>query len=174
MPTFEKLPRVLREPTGWIIIVLVLGFFYVQWPTNVRTVEDPVPFKQTLDIGFEVIWETEPELQSDSSPLVWGLTRKGMSFLVQTDELTDVDFETLVRSVADQDQSAVGGAEQEPLVLGDNTATYAFFDAESRIQEHKWFAVEGHWIKVSVLYKPSMESRVKRAEAFMSSVQVRD
>lgn len=174
MSTFEKLPRVLREPTGWVIIVLVLGFFYVQWPTHVRTVEEPIAFAQSLNNGFQVIWETEPELQSNRNPMVWGLTRKGMSFLVQTDELKDVDFETLVRSVADQDQSAVGGAVQEPLVIDGDTATYAFFDAESRIQEHKWFSADGYWIKVSVLYKPSMESRVTRAEVFMNSARIQN
>jgi hypothetical protein len=171
MLTFEKLPRILREPTGWIIIVLVLGFFYVQWPTNVRTVEALVPFNQSLGNGFEVVWETEPTLQSENDPRVWGLTRKGMSFLVQTDEL-EGDFTALVRSVADQDRSAVGGAEQEPLVFGENTASYAYFDAESRIQEHQWFVVDGYWVKVSVLYKPSMESRVKRAQLFMDSARI--
>jgi hypothetical protein len=167
----EKLPRVLKEPTGWVIIVLVIGFFYMQWPTRVRTVEEPIAYKQTLANGFSVIWESEPALQQEGELTVWGFSRKAMSFLVQTGKLTG-SFETMVTTVSEQDRKTVAGAVQEPLSFGDNQATYAYFDAESRIQEHKWFVIGEQWVKVSVLYKPSMESRVIRAQAFMNSIQI--
>ncbi len=164
----SRLPRLLKEPTGWVMIVLVIGFFYMQWPTHVRTSEQPSYFVQTLDNGFQVEWEQEPQLQSAESPRVWGLTRKGMSFLVQTDTLTE-DFASLVSSFAEHDRSVVGGAVQEPLEIGEDYASYSFFDAENRIQSHRVFLRDNQWIKVSVLYKPSMETRVERAHDFLAN-----
>ena len=140
----SRLPRLLKEPTGWVMIVLVIGFFYMQWPTHVRTSEQPSYFVQTLD------------------------TRKGMSFLVQTDTLTE-DFAPLVSSFAEHDRSVVGGAVQEPLEIGEDYASYSFFDAENRIQSHRVFLRDNQWIKVSVLYKPSMETRVERAHDFLAN-----
>lgn len=171
MSVVEKLPRIFKEPTGWIVILLVAGFFYMQWPTRVRTAPQPEPFVQTLENGFSLTWETQPEaLSVEEGTQAWALTRKGMSFLLQTAPLQQ-DFEQLVKTVADRDQQTVAGAEQEPLIFGENTASYAFFDAESRIQEHRWYLLDEQWIKVSVLYKPSMESRVQRAKDFWAGVQ---
>ncbi|WP_196158840.1 hypothetical protein [Reinekea sp. G2M2-21] len=164
----SRLPRLLKEPTGWVMIVLVIGFFYMQWPTHVRTSEQPSYYVQTLNNGFQVEWEQEPQLQSVESPRVWGLTRKGMSFLVQTDTLTE-DFAFMVSAFAERDRSTVGGAVQEPLEIGEDYASYSFFDAENRIQSHRVFLRDGQWVKVSVLYKPSMESRVERAHVFLAN-----
>lgn len=164
----RSLPRLLKEPTGWVVIVLVLGFLWAQWPTRSRTVETPQYMTMTPLTGFTVQWEAEPELQSAADPKAWGLSRKGMSFLVQTDELTG-SFEALVRQVAEQDQATVGGAVQEPLVIGERAARYAYFDAESRVQQHRWYLIDNHWVKVSVLFKPSMESRVERAAYFLAN-----
>lgn len=171
MAKLDKLPRLLKEPTGWIVILMVAGFFYMQWPTRVRTVEQPVPFVQTLANGISITWEAEPELIAAEQGKAWAFSRKGMSFLVQTAPLTG-NFEQLVKTVAEQDKAAVAGAEQQALIIKDDSASYAFFDAESRIQEHQWHVVNGQWTKISVLYKPSMESRVKRAADFMGSVKV--
>jgi hypothetical protein len=168
-----KLPRLLKEPTGWVILIFVAGFFYVQWPTKVRVPEEPEYYAQTLDNGFSVRWEAQPDLQSEANPQAWGMTRKGMSFLVQVDTLNQ-PFDALVMAVAEQDKNAVGGAVQEPMALTDKAATYAFFDADSRIQRHQWYQIGDQWVKVSVLYKPSMESRVKRAEAFLDSIRLPD
>ena len=164
----DKLPRLLKEPTGWIMLILVSGFFYMQWPTHVRSEPEPAYFEQKLANGFHLRWEQEPQLQSAAQPKAWGVTRKGMSFLLQTGQLTE-PFEDLVRQFETQDKTAVGGAVQQPLVVDENSASYALFDAESRVQEHKVFQRDGQWIKVSVLYKPSMDSRVQRAADFMGS-----
>lgn len=162
-------PRLLKEPTGWVVIVMMLGFLYVQWPTRVRTVPEPQYVMQQPVEGFTVQWEAAPELQSQANPQAWGLTRKGMSFLVQTDEL-DRPFEAMVREAAERDRQTVNGAEQEPLVIGERAARYAYFDAESRVQQHRWYLLdENRWVKISVLYKPSMESRVERAGVFLAN-----
>lgn len=169
MTRSDKLPRILKEPTGWVIIVLVLGFFYVQWPSRSDPPEVIDYVSMTLDNGFTVRWEAEPQQQSASNPEVWGLTRKGMSFLVQTAPLT-MDFAEFVTDIAEQDQRTVGGAEQTPMEIGENFASYAYFDAESRVQEHRIYLRDGQWTKVSVLYKPSMDSRVERAADFLANV----
>ncbi len=165
---FAKLPRILKEPTGWVLMLMVAGFIYVQWPTHVRQTEEISYVWQTLDSGFAVAWEEQPKLQSEAHPQVWGLSRKGMSFLVQTDEL-DEPFDRLVKKIAEQDRKLVGGAVQMPLVLDEASASYSFFDAESRIQEHHWFLKDNNWVKVSVLYKPSSDTRKARAKAFLDS-----
>jgi hypothetical protein len=161
-----KFPRILKEPTGLILLALVAGFLYVQWPSRVKPEAEPVYVWQTLNSGFRVAWEETPVLQHESSPEVWGLTRKGMSFLVQTDQLKG-SFAELVEAIAEQDRRAVGGAVQEPLILEETYASYAFFDAESRVQEHHWYLKDQQWIKISVLYKPSSEARQQRAYEFL-------
>lgn len=166
-----KLPRLLKEPTGWVILIFVAGFFYVQWPTKVRVAEEPPFYDQTLPNGLSLRWEVQPELQSEADPKAWGMTRKGMSFLVQVDELAQ-PFAEMVTAVAEQDRKAVGGAVQDPMEIDETSASYAFFDADARIQRHQWYLIEDQWVKVSVLYKPSMESRVKRAEDFLGSIRV--
>ncbi|TCS43811.1 hypothetical protein [Reinekea marinisedimentorum] len=169
----EKFPRILKEPTGLILLVMVAGFLYVQWPSRVKPVEEPSYVWQTLDSGFRIAWEESPVLQNDSAPEVWGLTRKGMSFLVQSDQLNGA-FTELVARIAEQDRLAVGGAVQAPLQWQESYASYAFFDAESRVQEHRWYLQGDRWIKVSVLYKPSSETRQQRAEAFLHSAGFAD
>lgn len=169
MTRLSNLPSILKEPTGLIIIVLVLGFFYVQWPSRVKPTEPIDYVVMTLNSGLTVRWEDEPQQQSAQNPEVWGLTRKGMSFLVQTDTLTG-DFSQFVNGFVEQDRKAVGGAEQIPLTIAGNVAHYALFDAESRIQEHKIYLQDGVWTKISVLFKPSLDSRVQRAAAFFETV----
>lgn len=162
-------PRLIKEPTGWVLIIAVAAFFYVQWPTRAPAPE-VIPYEtQVLEPGLSIRWESTPIQQSTENPEVWGLTRKGMSFLVQRAPLSQ-PFEAFVTKVVEQDQKQVGGAVQTPLSFYNNQAYYALFDAESRIQEHRVFAIEGQWVKVSVLYKPSLESRVERAKAFLNSV----
>lgn len=162
------LPSFLKEPTGWVITLLVLGFMYVQWPTRNPPIPETIYVWQTLDSGFNVAWEAEPLKQHNAHPEVWGLSRKGMSFLVQTDALTGT-FNDLVLQVAEQDRATVGGAVQEPMQITATTASYAFFDAESRVQAHRWYLSDNQWIKVSVLYKPSSDTRKERAEVFLTS-----
>ncbi|MEJ2046026.1 MAG: hypothetical protein P8X74_21810 [Reinekea sp.] len=169
MSLSEKMPRMLKTPTGWIMAVLVAGFFYMQWPTHVRQTPEPDYVWQTLDSNLVVRWEAEPEHLSDDTLDAWGLTRKGMSFLVQVGMLNR-PFAEFVQDMADQDQKTVNGAVQEPMEMGDDWATYAFFDAESRIQKHQFFVKNGQWIKVSVLYKPSLDSRKQRAADFLANV----
>lgn len=162
-------PRLLKEPTGWVVIIMMAGFLYVQWPTRVQTAPALEYVVQHPVDGFTVQWEAEPEVQSTNDPQAWGLTRKGMSFLVQTDAL-DRPFEALVREAAELDRDTVNGAVQEPLVIGERAARYAYFDAESRVQQHRWYLLDGdRWVKISVLYKPSMESRVERAGDFLAN-----
>lgn len=165
----NSLPRLLKEPTGWIVIVLVAGFLYVQWPTRVREVPEPVYVEQQLDNGFSIRWEGDPELQSEANPEVWALRQKGVSFLVQTATLNG-DFETIVTRASEEDRAMVAGAVQEPLVFGETFASYAFFDAESRVQRHRWYLLDEQWVKVSVLYKPSSDARTDRANAFLNSI----
>ncbi len=166
----DRLPRILKEPTGWLVIVLVAGYLYAQWPTRVKTEPVPKYYWQTLDSGFAVRWESEPTEQADGKIQVWAQRSKGVSFLVQTGEL-EGDFSQFVNKMAEQDQKEVAGAVQDPMQLGENWARYAFFDAESRVQTHHWYLIDNQWMKVSVLYKPSSEKRVARAEAFLGSVQ---
>lgn len=169
----EKTPRIIKEPTGLILLALIAGFLYVQWPSRVKPVEQPDYIWQTLDSGFRIAWEEAPLLQQESSPEVWGLTRKGMSFLVQTDQLQG-SFAELVETIAAQDRQAVGGAVQDPLQLQETFASYSFFDAESRIQAHRWYLQGDQWIKISVLYKPSSETRQQRAAFFLRSAGFAD
>lgn len=166
---FTQLPRLLREPTGWIVIVLAVLFIYLQWPTRVKT--DPViDYQSQTYLGvINVDWEATPEKVQSEPTEVWALTRKKMSFLVQIGPLLK-PFAEQVAQLARQDRATVGGAEQDPLVLENDRARYALFDAEGRVQEHRVFQVEDQWVKVSVLYKPSLDSRVRRAQRFISTV----
>ncbi|WP_320823050.1 hypothetical protein [Reinekea sp.] len=167
-PNFT-LPRLLKEPTGWLLIVLTMGFFYAQWPSRTPTRVEPVYYWQQFDGGLKIRWEAEPTYQESGTTQAWGLTRKAMSFMVQTGPLSG-DFGELILVMAEQDRAAVGGAIQEPLTISEGQAQYAFFDAESRIQVHRWYRIESQWIKISVLYKPSMASRVTRATAFFANL----
>ena len=169
MPANFELPRLLKEPTGWILIVLTLGFFYAQWPSRSQVSVEPDYYWQQLDGGLKIRWEAEPTYQPSGATQAWGLTRKGMSFMVQTGPLNG-DFGELILIMAEQDRAAVGGAIQKPLTISDGQAEYAFFDAESRIQAHRWYRLESQWIKISVLYKPSLASRVRRAAEFFANL----
>lgn len=168
MNTSTKLPRLLKEPTGWILIAFSIGFFYAQWPSRSAPIDAPAYYWQQLDGGLKVRWEAEPVFQDSGATQAWGLTLKGMSFMVQTGPLSG-DFNELVLAVAAQDRAAVGGAIQDPLTFSGQQAEYAFFDAESRIQSHRWYQQAATWTKVSVLYKPSMASRVARATEFLAN-----
>ena len=165
----SKLPRLLKEPTGWILILLTMGFFYAQWPSRSSVTVEPVYYWQQLDGGLKIRWESEPTYQAIGATQAWGLTRKGISFMVQTGPLNG-DFSELIFVMAEQDRAAVGAAIQEPLTISEGLAEYAFFDAEARIQAHRWYRLESQWIKISVLYKPSLASRARRATEFFANL----
>lgn len=177
MTLLNKIPPVLRnisitkEPTAWVVLILFVGFIYAQWPKREPVIDVPVYVEQSLVPGFVIRWEGEPIQERTSDPEVWSFNLKRMTFLVQTDEL-DRDFAELVTAVAEQDRDAVGGAIQEPLQIEDAYISYSFFDAESRVQSHRWYLHEGNWIKVSILYKPSNKERVKRAAEFFAHVRI--
>jgi hypothetical protein len=167
--TTKRLPRILKEPTGWVIIVLMVGFLYVQWPTHVREKPQPNYVTQQITPQLSVTWEEAPTVSNIDELEVWTLNRKGMVFMVQKSQLKQ-PFEQWVPTMAEQDRKTVGGAVQDPLELTENTASYAFFDAENRIQEHRIYLKNNEWVKVSMLYKPSMETRVARAALFLNQI----
>lgn len=164
-----RLPRILKEPTGWVMIVLMAGFLYMQWPTHNPKIDQPDYVTQQVSPNLSVTWEAEPEMTS-SEPQAWILERKGMVFMVQKAPLNK-PFEQWVEEMSEQDQTTVAGAVQEPLTIDANTASYAFYDAEGRTQEHRIFLEGNEWIKVSMLYKPSLETRVTRAAVFLEQIQ---
>jgi hypothetical protein len=165
----NRLPRLLKEPTGWVLIVLMAGFFYFQWPTHTRSVEQPRYFTENITPALSVTWEAKPEV-SQGPPDIWVLERQRMVFMVQKAPLNQ-PFSQWVEQMAEQDRTTVGGAVQDPLEITENTARYSFFDAENRIQAHRVYLSDNQWVKISVLYKPSMESRKLRANYFLDNIK---
>lgn len=165
----DRLPRLLKEPTGWLLIVLTAGFFYMQWPTRSVKVDQPSYVTQQVSAHLSVQWEETP-LQVATTPSTWVLDRKRMVFMVQTDTLTK-PFDQFVTDMMQQDQKVGAGDIKEPLQMTSNTARYTLYDAESRTHEHRLFLDGDQWIKVSMLYKPSMETRVVRAKTFLDGIQ---
>lgn len=169
----EKWPRLLREPTGWLVLVGIALFVYLQWPTRVKQPEQIRYQSQTYAERVQVAWEDTPVLYREGNPEVWTLERRSMSFMVQISELT-TDFTSFVEALAEQDRAQVGGVEETPLEITEYQAEYAWYDAEGRIQRHVVFRVDDQWVKVSALYKPSLPERVDRAAAFFDRLALKD
>jgi hypothetical protein len=165
----KRLPRLLKEPTGWLLIILTAGFFYMQWPTRAPKIDQPDYVTQQVSPNLSVTWEAEPDITS-TEPAVWVLERKRMVFMVQKSPLSK-PFEQWVAEMAEQDRKTVGGAVLKPIVMTPTRASYAFYDAEGRTQEHRMYVDGDDWIKVSMLYKPSLDTRVTRAAVFLEGIQ---
>lgn len=161
----------IRRPTAWVLVVLLLGFVYLQWPTRVRPVETIDYVTVEHEHGVRVDWEDDPSARTDGAGIAWTLQRKGLDFLVQQGAL-DRPLPELARRMLDTDRDQVGGAVYEPVRVDNGQAAYALFDAENRIQRHRLYRVDGHWLKASVLYKMNSEQREERAHYFLDSVEL--
>lgn len=159
----------IRRPTFWVVVVLLIGFTYLQWPTRLKPVDQPDYVTTTINDAIAVEWEAAPSAQPDADDNAWFLRRRGMDFLVQTGDLTQ-PLPELAASMLETDREQVAGSLYEPLQSSASTARYALFDAENRIQRHRLYAVDSAWVKVSVLYKDRDEEREARAQRFMNRV----
>ena len=160
----------LKTPTGWLTLALLAGFIYLQWPTRVPTTETPSYHIQQLPNKLNILWEEPPQDVSTDKLRAWGLKRDGISFLLQIGTLTE-PFLKWVEMQSQQDQQAVNGAIEQPLKYGEDWASIAFFDVESRVQQHLWLKQNEIWIKASVLYKPSRSQHTERAQKFLNSLK---
>ncbi|MFQ3229950.1 hypothetical protein [Reinekea sp.] len=165
----KRLPRLLKEPTGWLLIILTAGFFYMQWPTRAPKIDQPDYVTQQVSTNLSVTWEAQPE-NTSIEPEVWVLERKRMIFMVQKSPLNK-PFGQWVEEMAEQDRKTVAGAVLKPIEKSPTRASYAFYDAEGRTQEHRIYLDGSDWIKVSMLYKPSLETRVTRAAVFLDGIE---
>ncbi|MBU2864457.1 hypothetical protein KO489_11435 [Reinekea forsetii] len=165
----DRLPRLLKEPTGWVLIVLTAGFFYMQWPTRGVTIEEPTYVTQQISPNLSLQWEDEPD-QVANQPTTWVLDRKRMLFMVQTDTLAK-PFDEFVRDLMVQDQQVGASDIKVPLATTEQSASYTLYDAENRTQEHRIFVDGDQWVKISMMYKPSMETRVDRAKIFLDRIR---
>lgn len=170
MAVSEKWPRLLREPTGWLVIIGFSLFIYLQWPTRVKLPEQISYQMHTYADQVLVAWEDTPVQFQAENPEVWTLERRSMKFMVQIAEL-NTEFSALVQQLAEQDRVQVGGVAELPLTIDGSVAEYAWYDAEGRIQRHVVYHVSGQWVKVSALYKPSLPERVDRATAFFDQLR---
>ncbi|HET8903587.1 MAG TPA: hypothetical protein VFN16_06295 [Saccharospirillum sp.] len=159
----------IRRPTFWIVIVLLVGFVYLQWPTRLQPVDQPDYVATTVNDAITIEWEAAPSVQPGSDGSAWFLRRRGMDFLVQSGDLTDPLPEVAERML-ETDREQVAGDVYEPLQSSESTARYALYDAENRIQRHRLYAVGSDWVKISVLYKGQNEEREARAQRFMNRV----
>jgi len=159
----------IRRPTFWIVIVLLIGFVYLQWPTRLKPLDQPDYVTTTINDAMAVEWEAAPNAQPDADTDAWFLRRRGMDFLVQTGDLTQ-PLPDLAARMLETDREQVAGSIYEPLQSSESTARYALFDAENRIQRHRLYAVDSGWVKISVLYKGQNEEREARAQRFMNRV----
>lgn len=158
----------LRSRTAWLTALLFAFFIYAQWPTRTPPQVLPQYHYQNLGDGMVLRWEAEPSQQSVAGPVAWALHHRGMSFLVQADRLVE-DFAATVMAAAEQDRATVAGAEQEPLAINGDFASYAYFDAAARIQRHQWYRLDDRWLKLSVLYRASSETHAERTQAFFTA-----
>lgn len=159
----------IRRPTFWIVIILLTGFVYLQWPTRLKPVDQPDYVTTTIDEAIAVEWEAAPSAQPDADNDAWFLRRRGMDFLVQTGDLTQ-PLPELAARMLETDREQVAGSVYEPMQSTESTARYALYDAENRIQRHRLYAVDSGWVKISVLYKGQNEEREARAQRFMNRV----
>jgi len=157
----------LRRPTFWVVLVMLAGFVYLQWPTRLKPLDQPDYVTTNIAGALTVEWEATPSLQQGEAGEAWFLRRRGMDFLVQSGDLTR-PLPELAASMVMTDTKQVGGDEYEPLQASASLARYALYDAENRIQRHRIYAVDSEWIKVSVLYKDQNDEREARAQRFLN------
>ncbi|WP_028670781.1 hypothetical protein [Saccharospirillum impatiens] len=161
----------IRRPTFWVVLVLLIGFVYLQWPSRLKPIDQPDYVSTTVNDAITIEWEASPSAQSDpgTDTEAWFLRRRGMDFLVQTGDLTQPLPELAERMLA-TDREQVAGDVYEPLQSSGLTARYALYDAENRIQRHRLYATDAGWVKISVLYKGQNEEREARAQRFINRV----
>ncbi|MEX1214067.1 hypothetical protein [Saccharospirillum sp.] len=159
----------IRRPTFWVVVVLLIGFAYLQWPTRLKPVDQPDYVTTTVKDSVTVEWEAAPSAQPGAESDAWFLRRRGMDFLVQSGDLTE-PLSELAEQMLETDRQQVAGDVYEPLQSSESAARYALYDAENRIQRHRLYAVDSSWIKISVLYKGQNEEREARAQRFMNRV----
>lgn len=159
----------IRRPTFWVVVVLLIGFAYLQWPTRLKPIDQPDYVTTTLNDAIIVEWEAAPSAQPGADNDAWFLRRRGMDFLVQAGDLTQ-PLPELAERMLETDREQVAGSVYEPLQSSESTARYALYDAENRIQRHRLYAVDAGWVKISVLYKGQNEEREARAQRFLNRV----
>ncbi|PTY37740.1 hypothetical protein BGP77_14755 [Saccharospirillum sp. MSK14-1] len=160
---------VVKNPTFWVVVVLLIGFVYLQWPTHLRTPYAPDYRTVTLADGVQMQWEGEPQVVEGEAGTAWTFKNKGLDFLVQQGDL-NASLTQLAQRQRDIDRAQVGGIEYAPLEVRGSLAQYALIDAENRIQRHRLYQRGERWLKVSVLYKANNEEREARAQVFLNSV----
>ncbi|MFG1495599.1 hypothetical protein ABMA57_03120 [Saccharospirillum sp. HFRX-1] len=167
----DSSPRfaVLKNPTFWVVVVLLIGFVYLQWPTHVRMPYAPDYRTVTLADGVQMQWEAEPQVIEGEAGTAWTLKNKGLEFLVQQG-LLDVPLAQLAERQKAIDSAQVASMEYAPLEVTGSLARYALIDVENRIQRHRLYQRGERWLKVSVLYKADNEDREARAQLFLNSV----
>ncbi|WP_108124287.1 hypothetical protein [Saccharospirillum mangrovi] len=160
---------VLKNPTFWIVLVMLIGFIYLQWPTHVRQPDRPDYRTVTLADGVQMQWEGDPQILEGEAGTAWHFERKGLEFLVQEGELNE-PLAALAARQREADRAQVGAMEYAPLEVAGGMARYALIDAENRIQRHRLYQRGERWFKVSVLYKANNDERENRAQVFLNSV----
>lgn len=160
---------VLKKPTFWIVLVLLIGFVYLQWPTHVRPPYAPDYRTVTLADGVQMQWEGEPQVVDAEAGTAWTLKNRGLEFLVQQGRL-DATLTELAQHQKKIDSAQVASLEYAPLEVAGGLARYALIDVENRIQRHRLYQRGERWLKVSVLYKADNEEREARAQVFLNSV----
>lgn len=148
---------------------MLLGFIYLQWPTRDRT-PPPIDY-QYLETppGLALAWEAQPDYHKEGGTEVWALSRARMEFLVQRGTLNQ-PLAQLAEQASENDRRRVGGILTEPLVLTEGYYQYRIEDVENRTQEHRLFERDGHWVKVSALYRAANEGHISRAAVFFDSI----
>lgn len=160
---------VLKKPTFWVVVVMLIGFVYLQWPTHLRAPYAPDYRTVVLADGVRMQWEGEPQVIEGEAGTAWTLKNKGLDFLVQQGDL-NAPLAELAQRQLDTDREQVGAMAYAPLEVRGSLAQYALIDAENRIQRHRLYQRGERWLKVSVLYKASNEEREARAQRFLNSV----
>lgn len=161
-----------RRPTFWVVLVLLLGFIYLQWPTRVRT-PPPIDYiSLETPPGVVLTWEAQPEYLAEGGTEVWSLSRARMEFLVQHSALNQ-PLDQLAEQALENDRRRVAGLVREPLTWQEGHYRYSLEDVENRIQHHRLFELDGHWVKVSALYRAENDGHTSRAAVFFDSLSVK-
>lgn len=159
----------LRRPTFWVVLVMLLTFMYLQWPTRDRT---PPPIDYLFveaPPGLILAWEAEPEYLTEGGTEVWALSRARMEFLVQRGALNQ-PLSQLAEQALENDRQRVNGSIREPLSRHEGQYRYSLEDRENRLQHHRLFELDGHWVKVSALYRSQNDQHASRAAVFFDSI----
>lgn len=160
---------VVKKPTSWVVMVMLVGFVYLQWPTHLRQPYAPDYRTVMLADGVQMQWEAEPRLIDGEAGIAWTLKNKGLEFLVQQGRL-EGSLTQLAQQQLAIDRTQVASMEYAPLEVSGSSARYALIDVENRIQRHRLYQRGARWLKVSVLYKADNEDRETRAQVFLNSV----